>query len=757
MPFSRSRVQVWRAAIVGLFIALALSYTLTIPLGEAYDEWAHFAYIRYVVNHHELPASGQRLVPEVAWDATHHPPLYYLFGALATSGIEMSDNLRPRPNPHLPDGYTLNAYIQGPESQWPWSGSVLGMRIARGVSMLMGALTVLLTYHIGRRLAPDRPEIALASMAIVALMPQFLFTSSIITNDIAIALLTTLAVFLSIRFIQAPSFWGVFWLMLTTLAALLTKANGVALLPSAMTLLIVMVLRRGGPFGLAKRLGLIAGGVLLLASAAGLLILWESWNTYLHGHHSSVSGAITKYILPAILGGAGQRGQILAWGILPAGLRYTYQTFWAAFGMGNIPAHGAFYIAITVMNVLALLGVGLGLLRGNGAPRRGLAAMGIIALWTLVPPTFLILSSHITDVSPGRYLMSLAPIVAIVQALGLAELAPLRRRRIVLASYVSLLLAFAIAVPWLYIRPSYVNSGRVSRSRLEEIAQPLEFRFGDALALVGYRLPEATAHPGEITEITLYWQCLGKMEEDYTISVQLLDPSLVFYGGVASYPGRGNEGTQFWEPGEIIEDRYLVRIGDDFPAPAFAMIKVEVFQHGTYAFLPLATPRGQVESGGAVFGRLRVVDPSIRQGVSGRSVGVVFGEAIALAGQHVEGAFQAGSEIAVSLRWRALAPPDQDYTVFVHLLDQSGEILAQTDGQPLAGRYPTSLWRTGDTVQDVHLITIPANLPVGAYQLAIGIYRLETLQRLAATDAGGTPLEQNQYLVPIHIAKAAGP
>ncbi len=753
MGVSRCKLGRRPAIVLALFVAIALSYTLVIPLGEGYDEWAHFAYIRYLVNEAKIPASGQRLVPEVAWDATHHPPLYYLFGALATSGIDMSDNLRPRTNPYLADGYTLNAYIQGPEHEWPWRGSVLGMRVARGVSLVMGALTVLLTYHIGRRLAPERGEIALAAMAIVALMPQFLFTSSIITNDIGIALFTTLAAFLAVRFVQAPSFKDVGLLILTTLAAMATKANGIALLPAVVMLLGGMVFVRGGSLSRAQRVALVVGAVVLLVGALGFLVVWESWNTYLQGHHSSVFGALTHYILPAILGGAEQRGQILAWDLLPEGLRYTYQTFWAAFGMGNIPADPAFYVAITVINLLALVGIVLCVRRRPGATRQGLAALAVIALWTLVPPVFLILSSHITDVAPGRYLMSLAPIVAIVHALGLAELASSRWERHVLGAYVSALLVFAVAVPWLYIRPAYTYSRRVSLAQVEQLAQPLEFRFGEELALVGYRLPEEAARPGEIVEITLYWQCLAEMAEDYTLSVQLLDPDYVFYGGVSAYPGRGNEATSLWKPGEVIEDRVPVRIGDDFPAPAYAQVKVEVYGPGAEAPLPLVTPRGPIVNGAAIFGRLPVVadDPPLR--ISHRPAEAVFGEALALVEHSVEGAPEPGAELTLSLRWRALASVAHDYTVLVHLLDQNGEKLAQADGPPLAGRYPTSLWRPGEELLDVHRLTIPADAVAEGYWIAVGLYRPESLERLAAVDADGNLLAHNAYMIRIEVPK----
>jgi len=39
----------------------------------------------------------------------------------------------------------------------------------------------------------------------------------------------------------------------------------------------------------------------------------------------------------------------------------------------------------------------------------------------------------------------------------------------------------------------------------------------------------------------------------------------------------------------------------------------------------------------------------------------------------------------------AVSVLDQDYTVFVHLLDSSGKLIAQADSQPRSGTYPPRL------------------------------------------------------------------
>lgn len=93
--------------------------------------------------------------------------------------------------------------------------------------------------------------------------------------------------------------------------------------------------------------------------------------------------------------------------------------------------------------------------------------------------------------------------------------------------------------------------------------------------------------------------------------------------------------------------------------------------------------------------------------------------------------------LRVTLFWTALAEIPVDYTVFLHLRDPGGTSVAQHDGQPLAGAYPTSRWRPGETVADAVLLDV-AHVPPGRYTLYAGLYDLASGQRLpVADDASG--------------------
>lgn len=90
-----------------------------------------------------------------------------------------------------------------------------------------------------------------------------------------------------------------------------------------------------------------------------------------------------------------------------------------------------------------------------------------------------------------------------------------------------------------------------------------------------------------------------------------------------------------------------------------------------------------------------------------------------------------GGMTVVTLTWRVETVPAGPLTVFVHLLDEAGPLIAQDDGYPLAGTYPFLLWVPGQVTADVRLLTEPGAV------VMVGIYDPVNGQRLAAYNASG--------------------
>ena len=91
-----------------------------------------------------------------------------------------------------------------------------------------------------------------------------------------------------------------------------------------------------------------------------------------------------------------------------------------------------------------------------------------------------------------------------------------------------------------------------------------------------------------------------------------------------------------------------------------------------------------------------------------------------------------GDHLYVRLLWQVTTPPTESYTVFVHL-SQAGQVTAGADDLPGHGACKTSDWQPGEVIVNEMQVVLPPDMPDGVYDLAVGLYRLETMQRLEAT------------------------
>ncbi len=112
----------------------------------------------------------------------------------------------------------------------------------------------------------------------------------------------------------------------------------------------------------------------------------------------------------------------------------------------------------------------------------------------------------------------------------------------------------------------------------------------------------------------------------------------------------------------------------------------------------------------------------------------IFGQAFELKGYSIQ---EGVDEITVTLYWQAAQRPDLDYSVFAHLVDESGELIAQKDHAPGQNRdYPPTAWWPGDIIVDEHVIPMPPQLAPGIYRFRIGVYNWATGERLPALAKG---------------------
>ncbi|MGQ9585033.1 MAG: hypothetical protein ACUVXG_06485 [Anaerolineae bacterium] len=128
---------------------------------------------------------------------------------------------------------------------------------------------------------------------------------------------------------------------------------------------------------------------------------------------------------------------------------------------------------------------------------------------------------------------------------------------------------------------------------------------------------------------------------------------------------------------------------------------------------------------------------------------VAGGTRLALLEAEVMGSPADPAGIGLELQWQAWGDLHADYTVFVHLVDGSGKIVAQRDGQPREGQRPTSGWRSGEIVADAYTLHVNEGMAAGPFRIALGWYRGQPDERLPLVRAS-LPAEPD-HRVWVHV------
>lgn len=101
------------------------------------------------------------------------------------------------------------------------------------------------------------------------------------------------------------------------------------------------------------------------------------------------------------------------------------------------------------------------------------------------------------------------------------------------------------------------------------------------------------------------------------------------------------------------------------------------------------------------------------------------------------------NQLQVDLYWYSDAPLSDDYQVFVHVVDSTGNIVAQRDSGPMNNRYPTSQWLSGATILDRHILSVDENVTESDYKVFVGLYKVTDLTRLSVVTTDGIRAQDN--------------
>jgi hypothetical protein len=248
---------------------------------------------------------------------------------------------------------------------------------------------------------------------------------------------------------------------------------------------------------------------------------------------------------------------------------------------------------------------------------------------------------------------------------------------------------------------------------------PVTADFESGVWLIGFNQDRLEAAPGETILLTFFWECedAGNCEQ---FNLILLDESDEIVQEWLLPFIREGFAFESWPDHGRLRGQHLLRL----PAG---------LSSGRYRFELEWIPLGEV----VITAPERRFNPPLLISEEHALFTTANGEAVAtLAGLAAGSSSQStcsqpGQVCSLPLIWRAEAETPMSYHVFVHLVDEAGNLLAQSDGVPGNWNRPTTGWLPGEYILDEHTLNTPESLPGGQLRLRIGLYDPDTGARLS--------------------------
>ena len=215
------------------------------------------------------------------------------------------------------------------------------------------------------------------------------------------------------------------------------------------------------------------------------------------------------------------------------------------------------------------------------------------------------------------------------------------------------------------------------------------------------------AAPGDVVAVRWLWEVVAASEENVVAVMALVGDDGEVLQTWELPPVAAWWPSEAWSVGERWVGRHVVRLPVGLSSQ---MARLAVSLPGCEALASVP---------------LEIVAPerawTVPEGLD--AIEVRFGDAVTLVGVALpSGRMATGRPLEVTLAWRAEQEMATAYRVFLHLLNEAGEIVDQSDGEPVAWTRPTTGWAEGEVVTESRKVTLPRAAPAGRYRLVVGLY-----------------------------------
>ncbi|MCH2539159.1 MAG: glycosyltransferase family 39 protein [Anaerolineales bacterium] len=722
------------------FFAIGFIYDQSTPIFEASDEAWHYGFVSEITSGRGLPI--QRLGDLTTYrQEGSQPPLYYVLAAALTSWVDDNDvagyySYNPFAQVGVPGTSTnVNMFRRTYSEGFPVQGVPLAVHLLRFLSLGLGCGTVAITYMLARSLFPGHPAIALLAGAVVAFNPMVVFISASVNNDNGIWFLSSLIMYMLVIFVQdgvsvqrplkrvlKPAFFP--WVLGILLGlAILTKLSGLLLVP-VIAVFLLWKAKREGNWRCFWRDSLIVGFCVVIMTG-----WWFYRNWVLYGEILGDTMMAQVYGFTRV-GTVSLSDLMFEW-------RGWWYSLWGVFGAFNILPGNWVYVFFNTFVVLSICGVvklfrtGRSYMGSNYDVRVAHGLMILFLALTIVGNIYWSLRQHALQ---GRHALGAVAVMSTYLAAGVVVLGGESREKLVAWIMTAVLFIVSLAVAIVYIAPRYSPPLPMMEMDIPSDIINTDATFDSVIELIGYSVPDDTFLPGDTMNVTLYWRGIDEIDADYNLALNVHGRNMENVGKLDTWPGGGLLPTGDWIPGVVYADYYSIPLVAQSSGPTLLHIDVSFWQESLNDRLVIRANESAIDSLMLDAGRL--LPKGSAQEFVETKIGSTFASGITLVGYTVLSEVEEDSRIV--LFWQAEESISGDWTVFMHLLNSDEKIVAQADGPPVQGDWPTSVWEPGHLVSDLRILAGSSGLSPGDYRVIVGLYDSVTGIRAAAYGTDGT-------------------
>ena len=715
---------------------LCLLYNAVIPLGDGFDELAHYIHIDWIAQNRQLPDIR---MTQPSYES-QQAPAYHIAAAALIAWVDRGDWPALYRTQAVKTGNLATLAYLRDGTEWAWTGTLLAARLARLLSTAMGMLVLWFTFDLvsnlrwPAQLARFQHVLPTLSVAVLAFTPKFLRMSATINNDIGVAVAGAACLWMAAKLLgrPQPGRGQMFVFGLALGLGIASKQDGFALgLPGLYTMGIVLwglFTRRAHP---GHNRWAADGLILAACSLAGFAVFGGSFLAYNALRYQDPLGWSTA---TALVHDGSRRALTLTPAEFMNWLPYTLATYWGGQGYEfDLPvwANTGYFALLGVLS-LGIARVGWKVLRNLRAWLGGplLTQLGLLAVAILAG---ILINIYWTAnfIYPNlRYLSPVYPAFALLTAAAYLGLMPARARAagtgvIMLAS-----IAISIYVALWVVLPISRPIERANASEVQGIPVDGATTFDNGIELLRADLAQPRIDPGSPIELTIFWRVTREITGSYFLVLDARDEQGQWLGRFSTVDTHARQyAPQVWPVNAVLKQSYSIPVTST--RQVFASVTAGWYE---------ATPPNRssvVNTGGvaANIAKVKVRGPRPAELAPRMALDAQFDGRLRLEGYDLNGD-------TLRLFWRATKLTPASATVFVHGLDAAGALIVQHD---LPLQPEPIYWDVGEQV----IMSVDIEGLGAAERVRIGLYDPASGKRWQATTIHGDQLPDDTLVTPI--------